>query len=68
MESNIDKSTLYVHEVDAHSRKLWERGFPFPILNLNDGFKYMGCTLKLNNYGKTDQDWLVTRIEKRVNL
>jgi hypothetical protein len=68
METNITKSALYFPEVEAQVRNNLEHTFPFPSHDLNDGIKYLGYSLKPNNYGKVDWMWLLSRIEKRVNF
>ena len=68
MEVNIDKYALYVTEEDAQSRHSWEQSFPYPIINMNDDVKYLGSTLKPNNYGKAHWYSSISRIEKRVSL
>jgi hypothetical protein len=40
-----------------------ERIFPFQHLDINEGVKYLGFTLKPNNYGKVDWGWILTRIK-----
>lgn len=45
-----------------------ERSFPFEIHDLTEVFKYLGYTLKPNNYVKVDWLWLLARIKKRVNF
>jgi hypothetical protein len=46
----------------------FERYFPYQHLDLNDGLKYLGFTLKPNCYGKENWWWLVSKIEKIISL
>jgi hypothetical protein len=46
----------------------FERYFPYQHLDLNDGPKYLGFTLKPNCYGKENWWCLVSKIEKRISL
>ena len=41
--------------------------FPFLFTPLDDGLKYLGFRLKPNCYKKEDWNWLVAKLEKRVN-
>jgi hypothetical protein len=33
----------------------------------NDGMKYLGFSLKVNNYSKKDWQWLRAKVEKRLH-
>ena len=60
-------STIMVH-LEPHDLHLLMNIYTFPIRNLDDGIKYLGFPLNPNDYWKKDWDWLVTRIEKCLNL
>lgn len=41
---------------------------PFVVLPMGGSLKYLGFYLKLNSYKKHDWNWLLSKIEKRINL
>ena len=41
--------------------------FPYQQLPLDDGIKYLGFRLKPNCYKKEDWNWLLTKLESRIN-
>jgi hypothetical protein len=42
------------------------RHLHFQSLHFNEGIKYLGFKLKLNNYVKNDWLWLAEKVEKRI--
>jgi len=37
-------------------------------LDLQEGLKYLGLRLKVDRYKLTDWIWLITKVEKRINI
>jgi hypothetical protein len=54
MDINENKSALFTFGLDDTHNTRMERFFPFQHLDVNEGVKYLGFTLKPNNYGKTN--------------
>ena len=46
----------------------WKEYFPFNILNLNEGVKYIGYNLKPNNYMKENWSWLLSKFEQKISF
>jgi hypothetical protein len=65
MEFNDAKSSLYTFGLEEGLETTLDRYFPFPLLDFNDGVKYLGFYLKPNNYGKVDWNWLLGKVEKK---
>jgi len=42
--------------------------FPYQILEIKEGLKYLGFRLKPNDYKSADWMWLVEKIESRINV
>ena len=54
MEINMTNSIMCIPMVEAQLRNILERTFPSPTHNMNEGVKYLGYTIKPNNYKKGD--------------
>jgi hypothetical protein len=65
---NSKKSTLSLTRLDDSTTTLYKTLFPFPLQDLQQGIKYMGFQLKVNNYKKRDRSWLVSKLEKILYL
>ena len=65
MEINVGKSMLTTHRMDANEVGHATHCFPFIRVLLDDGLKYLGFSLKPNNYLKKDWVWLIKKLEKR---
>jgi len=50
--------------VDARILEL----FPYPQVTLENGFHYLGYTLKPNGYSKLDRNWLLERVDQKIGL
>jgi hypothetical protein len=42
--------------------------FSYSNIDLEDGLKYLGFVLKLNDYLKKDRKWLIVKVEKWINI
>lgn len=66
MSTNQQKSTITCCECTdielTHSHNI----FPFILLHLEDGIKYLDFQLKHNDYQKEDCMWLVAKIENKI--
>jgi hypothetical protein len=65
---NVDKSAIYLLGVQEDLRLTFSILFNFPPHELGDGIKYLGFTLKPNNYGTTDWNSLLTQTERIINF
>jgi hypothetical protein len=65
---NSQKSTLSLTRLDDSTTTLYKTLFPFPLQDLQQGIKYLGFQLKVNNYKKRDRSWLVSKLEKILYL
>jgi len=54
MEINSEKSTLTTHLLRHDEFEALNRTFPYNIASLDAGLKYLGFSLKPNNYLKQD--------------
>jgi len=54
MEINANNFDLFTSILDDTWNTRMERIFPFQHLDINEGIKYLGFTLKPNKYGKID--------------
>jgi len=59
-----NKST-FISPVGRASHRIYGL-FPFRATALEEGFKYLGFTLKPNCYCKSDWYWLLERIKQRI--
>jgi hypothetical protein len=62
------KYTLFTLGMNADQCIGFGRHFPYQHLDLNDGIKYLGFTLKTNCYGKENWWWLFSKIENITYL
>ena len=67
MEINERKSTLTTHRLDVAEVGHATHCFPFIRATLEYGLKYLGFSLKPNNYLKKDWVWLIEKLEKRLH-
>ena len=67
MHCNNNKSTLTCHGCTPHEIHFAQQRFPFNLTKFEDGLKYLGFFLKPVNYKIVDWNWLITKIEKRLN-
>ena len=44
------------------------RNFPFEHNYIKEGLKYLGFHLKTNEYHIKDWNWLITKVERRINI
>lgn len=68
MVINNLKSALYFLEIDEALRMQLSNLFDFSIHEMQAGIKYLGFMLKPNKYGMDDWKWLLSRVERRINL
>ena len=63
---NIQKSTLTPYLLREPEVRILTIFFLTPILDLQDGLKYLGFHLNPNDYQKSDWKWLIGKLEKRL--
>ena len=67
MTLSEQKSTLTTFNLDEDIVRRLLTLVPFLVTPLDDGMKYLGFRLKPNCYKKEDSNWLVAKLEQRVN-
>lgn len=65
---NNNKSTITMVGCSIHESAFATQRFPFTYLNLADGIKYLGFRLKPSGYKIADWVWLITKVEKRLQV
>jgi len=68
MEVSTYKSSFLCHgicgEVVDHIHNI----FPFVVVDVEIGLKYLGYRLKTNNYTATEWTWLIKKVDFRINV
>jgi hypothetical protein len=64
---NLDKSTLSMWDILKHEHEYFSQLFPYQVIDMDQGLKYLGFHLKPNLYKKGDWKWLVVKVEKKIN-
>jgi hypothetical protein len=59
---------LFTFCLDDTQNTRMEIIFPFQHLDINEGVKYIGFIIKLNNYGKSNWGWILSRIKNHISL
>jgi len=65
---NEEKSTIIAIGCSQHEIQYALRRFSFTILPLEEGMGYLGYQLKPHGYKIVDWTWLITKVEKRLNI
>eukprot|EP00253_Pinus_taeda_P032224 PITA_32224 len=68
MKINVQKSTITTVGCTAHETAFALQRFPFISLTLADGIKYLGFILKPIGYKIADWLWLITKVERRLQI
>jgi len=68
MVINNDKSTIYFPKVDDGIRQGVVSLFNFTSVELCDGIKYIGFSLKPNNYSVSYWKWIFSRMERKIDF
>eukprot|EP00253_Pinus_taeda_P008270 PITA_08270 len=68
MKINVQKSTITTVGCTAHETAFALQRFPFNSLTLADGIKYLGFRLKPIGYKIADWLWLITKLERRLQI
>lgn len=68
MEINQVKSSISLSECTQHEINLALQNFPFQNQALEDRLKYLGFRIKLDGYKIAEWTWLITKIERRLNI
>ena len=66
MQINSSKSTLLTHLMEPKEVLIYKALFPFAENPLDEGLKYLGFHLKPNSYTKSDWNWLLEKLEKKL--
>jgi hypothetical protein len=61
---NNQKYTLSATGMEEAELAIYKSLFPYPILDFNEGIKYLGFYLKPNCYIKYNRNWLIAKLEK----
>lgn len=67
MEINGDKSTISFSNCTRQETQLALQNFPYQILALKDGLKYLVFRIKADGYKIADWTWLIAKVEKGLN-
>lgn len=68
MVINLAKSSLTCSNIEAVEIDYFSSKFSCPILDINEGLKYLCFYFKPNDYRKVDWLWLISNIEKCLNI
>eukprot|EP00253_Pinus_taeda_P032607 PITA_32607 len=68
MQINVQKSTITTVGCTVHETAFALQRFPFISLSLADGIKYLGFRLKPIGYKIADWLWLITKVERRLQV
>jgi hypothetical protein len=67
MTINEGKSTLTTYSLSEMEKNRFRLFFPFEEKSIDEGLKYLGFSLKPNDYRKEDWTWLLKKLEKRLS-
>eukprot|EP00253_Pinus_taeda_P034856 PITA_34856 len=67
MQINFNKSQLIMEGFSGLECAQISAIFPFEASNMETPFKYLGFRLKPNSYKKQDWNWLLAKIEAKIN-
>lgn len=68
MVINNSKSTITTTICTPHEIQFSLHRFPFTLLRLEDGLRYLGYKLKPHGYKIADWTWLISKLERRLNI
>eukprot|EP00253_Pinus_taeda_P030204 PITA_30204 len=68
MKINVQKSTITTVGCTTHESAFALQRFPFNSLTLAEGIKYLGFRLKPIGYKIADWLWLITKVERRLQI
>jgi hypothetical protein len=61
------KYAIYFYGFNDEELSPFKNLFQYQFGDLKNGFKYLGCFMKPDNYRVEDWRWLVRKFEKRIN-
>jgi hypothetical protein len=67
MEVNCHKSIFLAQNIDSSLKQRLISSFNILFINLEEGMKYLGFCLKPNGYKIVDWNWLIEKVDKRIN-
>jgi len=68
MVLNEAKSTITAIGCSQYEIQFAHRQFDFVVLPLEERLRYLGYKLKPHGYKIVDWSWLITKVEKRLNI
>ena len=68
MQLNIEKSIITAFNLEDDIIRALLDIFPFNVYTLDEGLKYLGFSLKPNYYNKEDWNWLLGKLDRKVNI
>jgi len=66
MEVNCNKSVFLCRDIDSSTKQNIYVEFNIKFINLEEGMKYLGFSLKPNGYRVKDWKWLLEKISKSI--
>ena len=66
VEINEGRSSVTAHLLTVEEPHSLNITFPFLLVDINVGLKYLGFCLKPNDYLKQDWNWLIEKLEKKT--
>jgi hypothetical protein len=66
LKINWTKSTFHYARIQGASLEIFKDVFPYNVVDLSEGFRYLGYFLKDDSYKALDWTWLVSKFEKRI--
>jgi hypothetical protein len=67
MEINCQKSCFLVHNIDDRTKSRLMDLFDIPMIDLEQGMKYLGFFINPNAYRINDWLWLIQKVEKKLS-
>jgi len=67
LESNLFKYIVHYFGIQGGLLNFFMEFYPYKLVDLKLGFRYMGYFLKDDNYKTEDWLWLISKFEKRID-
>jgi hypothetical protein len=67
MKINITKLTISLWGISKREKNIITQLFPYNVVEIDDGLKYLGFELKTNIYKNGHWKWLISKVERKLN-